>query len=96
MVCNDWKGYDELDVSDALSYRFSSRKKQADNEARAFLIFFGKEDVVSQPTVFGVGDNATNYTVEVIVKVVDKLGDYWQLKQDVQVFEMFYTAQLVL
>ena len=79
--CIDWKIWRPSSPDSRLQYESSIRQK---GSSRSFLVTFGYEPT-SQPVVFPVGTISAGFALDVLVKVFDDLGDFYQLEKTVRV-----------
>ena len=67
--CAQWKQWQAEESH--LSYEYRIRQKGVE---RSFLLFFSNEPI-SEPLVFPVGNPAYNFLGEVVIVVIDHIGD---------------------
>ncbi len=70
--CAKWQEWRPLDPNNKLFYEYLIRTQIG--SSRTFPIFYGYT-MITEPTVFPVGDVNQNFTLEVQVNIIDSVGD---------------------
>ena len=74
MTCFGWKEWNIGPLQSGLKYEYRIRQAGV---KRALLFYFGRS-ARSSPVVFPVGSFDREFGNEVVVRILDSVGDFWQ------------------
>ena len=89
MDCAGWLEYQKTIATSILAYDFRIRMP---GSKRSFPVFFGNK-TTSDPCLFPVGDMEKDFALEVVIHIIDSLGDWVEFVTPLKVsYTVFITG----
>ena len=81
MDCEKWQEFQKTVATSILEYEFRIRLPGSE---RSFVVFFGNQSK-SDERLFPVGDIDQSFTLEVVIHIIDSVGDFCQFVMSLRV-----------